>query len=256
MPKVGILLMLISHHTKLTKIAFKIVNFVDMRTGILKPANIATRLFIFPMILLGSGNAQADPIESSLLVEKNTPYIVRSETIRVVTAYNAGDPAQTDDTPCIAANGENICKALEKGKKRCAANFVPLGSSLYVDKVGVCLVTDRTNKRYRNRVDIAMQKNEYQKARRFGRQKLTVKIIDISHEPHHNVNANPKNGFKAVASNPAKVEALDTQASKAAFEGGVLTSSVEADSAAGESVGTRLQPSSTSSEALRPSAMF
>jgi 3D (Asp-Asp-Asp) domain-containing protein len=119
-----------------------------------------------------------------LLIHKNPRYIVRSETIRVVTAYNAGDPRQTDDTPCISANGENICKALAKGKKRCAANFVPLGSRLYVEKIGVCLVTDRTNKRYRNRVDIAMQRDEYHKARRFGRQKLTVKIIDISQEPH------------------------------------------------------------------------
>ncbi len=111
---------------------------------------------------------------------------MRSETIRVVTAYNAGDPRQTDDTPCIAANGENICKALAKGKKRCAANFVPLGSHLHVDKIGVCLVTDRTNKRYRNRVDIAMQKHEYHKARQFGRQKLTVKVIDITSVSYQN----------------------------------------------------------------------
>ena len=237
-----------------------------MRIGILKPANIATALFIFFMILLGYSNTQADPIESSLLVEKNAPYIVRSETIRVVTAYNAGDPRQTDDTPCISASGENICKALATGQKRCAANFVPLGSSLHVDKIGVCLVTDRTNRRYRNRVDIAMQKNEYDKARRFGRQKLTVKIIDIGHKPHKNINAHPQKGFKVVAPNPVKVEELDAKASRVGAEGGVSTSSsvvssgsndsTEADSAAGESVNTRLQSSSTSIETLRPSAMF
>jgi 3D (Asp-Asp-Asp) domain-containing protein len=128
---------------------------------------------------MGCSISRADPIQPSSLAYKEQHYVVRSETIRVVTAYNAGDPRQTDDTPCIAANGENICKALANGKKRCAANFVPLGSHLHVDKVGVCLVTDRTNKRYRNRVDIAMKKDEYHKARRFGRQKLTVKIIDI-----------------------------------------------------------------------------
>ena len=139
---------------------------------------------IFIIILVGYGIPYADPTESMLQLHNNPGYIVRSETIRVVTAYNAGDPRQTDDTPCISASGENICKALAKGKKRCAANFVPLGSRLYVEKIGVCLVTDRTNKRYRNRVDIAMQRDEYHKARRFGRQKLTVKIIDISQEPH------------------------------------------------------------------------
>jgi len=155
-----------------------------MRSRILIFVQILDRLFIIIMIIAGYRISHADSIESTLLIHKNPRYIVRSETIRVVTAYNAGDPRQTDDTPCISANGENICKALAKGKKRCAANFVPLGSRLYVEKIGVCLVTDRTNKRYRNRVDIAMQRDEYHKARRFGRQKLTVKIIDISQEPH------------------------------------------------------------------------
>jgi 3D (Asp-Asp-Asp) domain-containing protein len=155
-----------------------------MGKRILIKETIVTKLLIILIILVGYSIAFADPIESTLLNHKNPGYIVRSETIRVVTAYNAGDPRQTDDTPCISANGENICKALAKGKKRCAANFVPLGSRLYVEKIGVCLVTDRTNKRYRNRVDIAMQRDEYHKARRFGRQKLKVKIIDISQEPH------------------------------------------------------------------------
>ena len=98
-------------------------------------------------------------------------------TIRVVTAYNTGDVNQCDDTPCISANNENICEALDKGLSRCAANFVPLGTTLYIDKVGFCLVTDRTNRRYKNRVDIAMKKHEKAKALKFGRQKLFVIII-------------------------------------------------------------------------------
>ena len=136
--------------------------------------SLLTLLIIFAAF----GIAYADSMMPPLLVHKSQNYRVKSETIRVVTAYNVGDPRQTDDTPCIAANGEDICSALAKGEMRCAANFVPLGSHLYVDKIGVCLVTDRMNKRYRNRVDIAMEKNEYYKARRFGRQKLHVKILD------------------------------------------------------------------------------
>ncbi len=103
--------------------------------------------------------------------------VVVSQTIRVVTAYNAGDPRQTDDTPCISANNKNICEALDRGEMQCAANFVSLGTVIHIDKVGDCLVTDRTNRRYRNRVDIAMKKNEYKKAITFGRQKLMVKIL-------------------------------------------------------------------------------
>jgi 3D (Asp-Asp-Asp) domain-containing protein len=145
---------------------------------ILKLAAIAKSLFIVLIIFSTFGIADADPMLSLLLLHKTQFYKVKSETIRVVTAYNVGDPRQTDDTPCISANGENICKALANGEMRCAANFVPLGSRLYVEKIGVCLVTDRMNKRYRNRVDIAMQKDEYRKACRFGRQKLLVKILD------------------------------------------------------------------------------
>ena len=142
-------------------------------------AKIIKRLFISIVIFTVSGIAHADRIKSPTLIHKNQRYFVKSETIRVVTAYNAGDPRQTDDTPCVSANGENLCAALAKGKKRCAANFVPLGSRLHVEKIGVCLVTDRTNKRYRNRVDIAMQRKDYHKARRFGRQKLRVKILNM-----------------------------------------------------------------------------
>ena len=100
-----------------------------------------------------------------------------SQTIRVVTAYNAGDPKQTDDTPCIDASNTDICKALEEGEMRCAANFVELGTLLHIDKVGVCKVTDRTNRRYKNRVDIAFMKHQYKEALEFGRQKLMVKIL-------------------------------------------------------------------------------
>jgi len=145
---------------------------------ILKFVTAVKSLSILLIVFTVFGVAYAGPVMSPLPAEKNQPYEVISETIRVVTAYNVGDPSQTDDTPCISANGENICQALAKGKMRCAANFVPLGSRLHVDKVGVCLVTDRMNKRYRNRVDIAMQKDEYRKACRFGRQKLQVKILD------------------------------------------------------------------------------
>jgi 3D (Asp-Asp-Asp) domain-containing protein len=141
---------------------------------LIQTAKAASLVLIFLSV---SAGVSADHDTSTLRFGKTPKIQVRSETIRIVTAYNVGDPRQTDNTPCISANGENICKALAKGKKRCAANFVPLGTRLHVEKVGVCLVTDRTNKRYRNRVDIAMKKNEYPKARQFGRQKLKVKIL-------------------------------------------------------------------------------
>lgn len=101
-------------------------------------------------------------------------------TVREVTAYNVGDPLQTNGDPCIAANGEDICAALEAGMKRCAANFVPFGTRLEITHVGVCTVTDRMHRRYRSRVDIAMNPDEKEKALQFGIRKLRVKILTTS----------------------------------------------------------------------------
>lgn len=107
---------------------------------------------------------------------------VLSETVRTVTAYNAGDVNQCDDSPCISANTENICEALKQGQKRCAANFVPFGTDLLIrsPKTGwsfQCKVTDRMNKRFPNRVDIAMTMDEKDRAIKFGAQELIVSIL-------------------------------------------------------------------------------
>jgi 3D (Asp-Asp-Asp) domain-containing protein len=95
-------------------------------------------------------------------------------TIRSVTAYNVGDPRQTHSKPCFGANGDNLCKLVEKGIKVCAANFVPLGSKLYVDQIGECIVLDRMNTRFPNRVDLAMKKSNHHLAVKFGVQRLNV----------------------------------------------------------------------------------
>ncbi len=97
--------------------------------------------------------------------------------LREVTAYNVGDPDQNWGDPCQSANGENICVALDSGSNRCAANFVPFGTMLRIAHYGICTVTDRMNKRYTNRVDIAMKKDEKEKALRFGLQRLPVTVI-------------------------------------------------------------------------------
>jgi hypothetical protein len=121
--------------------------------------------------------AQAEMTDPTALVDGNQNDAEVIASIRVVSAYNVGDPNQTDDTPCISANGEDICAALHNGERRCAANFVPLGTLLHVDTIGVCLVTDRTHRRFGERVDVAMQKHEYQKAIQFGLKRLMVKVL-------------------------------------------------------------------------------
>ena len=94
-----------------------------------------------------------------------------------VSAYNVGDINQCSGDPCISANGENICLAINIGYKRCAANFVSFGTKLEIEGYGICVVTDRMNSRYKNRVDIAMSFKDLEKAKEFGVKNLKVSII-------------------------------------------------------------------------------
>lgn len=151
---------------------------------------ITTLLIITSIILSGVIIQQSIKTNKTIVslipeTEYNHKLIVREiidSTVREVTAYNAGDPSQCSGNPCISANGENICLALEQGYKRCAANFVPLGTDIRVsspisDWSMICKVTDRMNSRYFNRVDIAMTLEEKQRAKNFGLQNLLVEVL-------------------------------------------------------------------------------
>lgn len=96
-------------------------------------------------------------------------------TTRTVTAYSSR-PEETDDTPCVSADGSDICRRHELGETLCAANFVPLGTILAVEEVGTCVVSDRMNRKYSDRVDLYFGKDTAA-AREFGVQKLTISIV-------------------------------------------------------------------------------
>ena len=117
------------------------------------------------------------PDEEIIIPVAKEKTIIKSMGIKGISAYNVGDPYQTDASPCTAANGENICLALDLGYKRCAANFVPFGTILEVSGYGQCMVTDRMNSRYQNHVDIAFKATEKKEALQLGRRKLEVKIV-------------------------------------------------------------------------------
>lgn len=99
--------------------------------------------------------------------------------IRYVTAYNSVKE-QTDSTPCIAADGGNICRRAADGEKICAANFVPFGTRLRItDSEGEsfeCVVHDRLARRFGQRVDVFMG-HDVARARRFGKQRLLVTVV-------------------------------------------------------------------------------
>jgi len=91
-----------------------------------------------------------------------------------VTAYNSL-PGQTDSTPCITANGFNLCK--HDTEDQIAANFLPFGTKvkfpeIYGDRVFT--VSDRMNKRYWYHTDIWMK--SYSDASKFGLKYTTIEI--------------------------------------------------------------------------------
>ena len=107
-------------------------------------------------------------------VENPTPGLVRE-----VTAYNVGVRGQTGDAPCIGATGQNLCRLVAQGLKVCAANFVDHETILNIEGYGECVVLDRMHRRFAHRVDIAMRKDEVDRALEFGLQRRLVEVIPV-----------------------------------------------------------------------------
>ena len=110
--------------------------------------------------------------------EEDFPVASLGEVYREFTAYNAGDPYQTDNTPCISASGDNICTLLAQGQIVFASNEFPIGTKLYVEGIGEGTVLDRMNSRYPKNIDVAMQAHQKKEAIEFGRKTLLVKILN------------------------------------------------------------------------------
>ncbi len=97
--------------------------------------------------------------------------------VREVSAYNVGVKEQTNKEPCIGATGRNLCTLVARGLKICAANFVEPDTILNIEGYGKCIVLDRMNRRFARRVDIAMMKDEIDRAQEFGIQRRHVEIV-------------------------------------------------------------------------------
>jgi 3D (Asp-Asp-Asp) domain-containing protein len=125
-----------------------------------------------PALLTPGAASESMTVENQAgFVENPTPGFVRE-----VTAYNVGVRGQTSDEPCIGAMGQNLCRLVARGLKVCAANFVAPETILNIEGYGECVVLDRMNRRFAHRVDIAMRKNEVDRALEFGIQRRYVEI--------------------------------------------------------------------------------
>lgn len=109
-------------------------------------------------------------------VATSTEVKVKSTSVHVITAYNS-DAAQTDDSPCITANGFNVCKHGQEDT--IAANFLKFGTKvkipeLYGDRIFV--VRDRMNAKHPNRVDIWMK--DRTSAIKFGVKTAKIQVLE------------------------------------------------------------------------------
>jgi len=98
------------------------------------------------------------------------------KTVKViVTAYNAV-PEQTDATPCITADGTDICANPQL--KIVAANWLPFGTKIRIPEYfgnTIFEVRDRMNSRYPYRLDVLM--DSIPAAKEFGIRYLKIEII-------------------------------------------------------------------------------
>ncbi len=96
--------------------------------------------------------------------------------LTVITAYNS-EVAQCDASPCITANGFNVCK--HGIEDTVAANHLPFGTkvkipALFGDRIFV--VRDRMNQRHYGKVDVWM-KNKVD-AIQFGKRTAQIEIVE------------------------------------------------------------------------------
>jgi len=93
-----------------------------------------------------------------------------------ISAYNS-EVGQTDSTPCITANGFNLCQhGIEDSV---AANFLRFGTHIRIPELfgsRIFVVRDRMNARYPYRVDVWL-KNK-QMAKKFGVRVGKVEILE------------------------------------------------------------------------------
>ncbi|MFH1661782.1 MAG: hypothetical protein ABIA02_01675 [Candidatus Falkowbacteria bacterium] len=107
---------------------------------------------------------------------KNEDREIKYFSLHDMTAYNS-EVGQCDDSPCITANGFNVC---EHGiEDTVAANFLALGTKVRIPNLfneRVFVVRDRMNYRYQNRMDVWMLNRS--DAVNFGLKTAVVEVLE------------------------------------------------------------------------------
>lgn len=145
--------------------------------------------FSSPTSVLAAGNENNNAVEgllsffgvkdeatNRLPVNEDRILKVKRVGYHPMTAYNS-EPGQTDNSPCITANGFNVCK---HGKEdTIAANFLKFGTKVRIPELfgdRVFVVRDRMNSRYTDRIDIWMVNRA--DALKFGKRVAKIEIVE------------------------------------------------------------------------------
>lgn len=102
--------------------------------------------------------------------------VIRTST-HTITAYNS-EAGQTDDSPCITANGYNVCKS--GVEDTIAANFLKFGTKVKIPELfgdRVFVVRDRMNKKHPSRVDVWMV--DRHDAVQFGVKVAKIQVVEV-----------------------------------------------------------------------------
>jgi 3D (Asp-Asp-Asp) domain-containing protein len=101
---------------------------------------------------------------------------IKNIGLHSLTAYNS-DVSQCDASPCITANGFNVCK--HGIEDTVAANFLPFGAKIKIPALfgdRIFIVRDRMNKRFPNTIDVWMKNRS--SAIKFGVKVATIQVLE------------------------------------------------------------------------------
>jgi len=133
------------------------------------------------LVNIGSFNKETKiDKEAAKIVVNTTTNKAKAEVVvktstHIITAYNS-EARQTDNSPCITANGFDVCR--HDKEDTIAANFLKFGTKIRIPALfgnRIFVVRDRMNKRHSDRVDVWM-KNRHD-AVKFGVKIAKIEIV-------------------------------------------------------------------------------
>jgi len=139
-----------------------------------RPVEVANAGEISLEAVFEEDESLADSIINNL--PENQVWQVKATSVRTITAYNS-EIGQTDASPCITANGFNVCEHGEEDT--IAANFLRFGTKVRIPELfgdRVFIVRDRMNEKHPSRMDVWM--NRKIDAKTFGVQRAEIEILE------------------------------------------------------------------------------